>query len=88
MDIKIVKNKYLNSLFLLMLFSAGVHMLILFFLALSRGDLYMLNYFNILDLDILFPLIFRNNFFGNSASLIFTVLFYILILRISNKDGE
>jgi len=88
MNIKIVKNKYLNSLFLLMLFSASVHMLILFYLAFSRGDLYILNYFNILDLDILFPLIFRNNFFGNFTSLIFAVLLYILILRTCNKNGE
>lgn len=88
MNIKIVKNKYLNALFVLMLFSALVHMLTLFFLAFSRGDLYALNYFNILDLDILFPLIFRNNFFGNFTSLIFIILFYILILRVSNKNDS
>ncbi len=88
MNVKIVKNKYLNSLFILMLFSASAHMLTLFYLAFARGDLYILNYFNILDLDILFPLIFKNDFFGNFASLIFAVLFYTLILKVNNKDGE
>jgi len=88
MNIKIVKNRYLNSLFILMLFSALVHMLILFFSAFSRGDLYILNYFNILDLDILFPAIFQNNFFGNFASLIFVALFYVLILKISSKNNS
>ena len=86
MKIKIFKNKYLDSLFIIMLFSASVHMLILFFLALRRGDLYILNYFNILDLDILFPAVFKNDFFGNFASLIFVVLFYFLILKGNRKD--
>jgi len=86
MNIKIVKNKYLNPLFVIMLFSASVHMVILFFLALSRGDLYILNYFNILDLDILLPSMFKNNFFGNFASLVFMAAFYFLVFKISNKD--
>jgi len=86
MNIKIVKNKYLNSLFIMMLLSASAHMLILFYLAFARGDLYILNYFNILDIDILFPLIFKNDFFGNFASLIFVILFYFLILKGNCKD--
>jgi len=86
MNIKIVKNKYLNSLFIMMLLSASAHMLILFFLALRRGDLYILNYFNILDLDILFHAVFKNDFLGNFASLIFVVLFYFLILKGNRKD--
>lgn len=88
MNVKIVKNKYLNSLFVLMLFSASVHMLILFYLAFARGDLYILNYFNILDLDILFPLIFKNDFLGNLGSLIFMVLSYFFILKVYNKNAE
>lgn len=88
MNIKIVKNKYANAVLLLMLLSASVHMLILFFLAFNKGDLYSLNYFNILDLDILFPSIFKNGFLGNFASLIFTASLYILILKFGDKDGE
>lgn len=86
MNIKIVKNKYINALLLLMLASAIVHMLILFFIAFSRGDLYVLNYFNILDLDILFPTIFKNDFVGNFASLIIMVASYFVILK-TNKSG-
>lgn len=81
---KIVKNKYVNSLLLLMLFTAGIHMLILLFVAFSRGDLYILNYFNIVDLDILLPQIFKNDFLGNFASLVFATGIYFLILK-SNK---
>jgi len=87
MDIKIVKNKYANTVFLLMLFSASVHMIILFFLSFARGDLYILNYFNILDLDILFPTIFKNNFVGNISSFIITGIIYFIILKI-NKYQE
>lgn len=90
MNIKIVKNKYINSLFVLMLFSATVHMIVLFFVAFSRGDLYIINYFNILDLDVLIPQIFGNNFFGNFFSLIFVAVLYLIILKVNkdNKDTE
>ena len=87
MNMKIVKNKYINSLFILMLLSAVVHMMVLFFVAFSSGDLYILNYFNILDLDILFSKIFENNFFGNFFSLIFVVGLYFVILK-TNKDNK
>ena len=51
MNIKIVKNKYLNSLLLMMLFSATVHMLILFYISVMTGNFYILNYFKILDIN-------------------------------------
>jgi len=87
MKIKIVKNKYLNVLFVLMLFSAAAHMIILICLAVFRGDIYILNYFNILDLDILFPTIFYNDFLENILSFIFAGILYILILKL-NKPNE
>jgi len=86
MNIKIVKNKYVNTLFLLMLVSATVHMLTLFFVAFSRGDLYILNYFNILDFDVLFPTIFKNDFLGNFASLIVAIATYFIILKINKFE--
>ncbi|MSU54390.1 MAG: hypothetical protein EXS48_00930 [Candidatus Staskawiczbacteria bacterium] len=85
MDIKIVKNKYLNALFLLMLFSAIVHMLMLFYFAIISKDLYVLNYFNILDVDIFFPNIF-NNFAGNIFSVILVIIIYGFILKKNHLD--
>lgn len=87
MKIQIVKNKYLNALFVLMLFSAVAHMLILIFIALKTSDVYVLNYFNILDLDILFPAIFKNGILGNLASLVFVASFYIIILQWTEKES-
>lgn len=79
MKIQIVKNKYLNSLLLLMLFSAAVHMVILFFLAMWAGNLYFLNYFNILSVSYFFPN-FLNSIFGNIISFLFAGIIYIIIL--------
>lgn len=86
MNINVVKNKYLNALFVLMLFSAAVHMIILICLAIFRGDIYILNYFNILDLDILFPAIFYNDFLGSILSFIFAGILYILILKLNKSN--
>ncbi|MDO8486365.1 MAG: hypothetical protein Q7S77_01545 [Candidatus Staskawiczbacteria bacterium] len=83
MNIKIVKNKYLNSLFVLMLFSAVIHMLVLFYSAITSGNFYLLNYFNILDLDLFLPGVF-NNFTGDVSSVLFLIIAYIIILR-TNK---
>ena len=66
-----------------MLFSAIAHMLIVFYSALFSGDLYVVNYFNILDLDLFYPNIF-NNFGGNIFSIFFAVVIYLIILK-NNK---
>jgi uncharacterized membrane protein len=86
MKIQIVKNKYLNALFLLMLFSAIVHMIILFYLAIVNGNFYIVNYFNILSIGSFFPNIF-NSFWGNVFSVVVAVLIYLIILKINKKVG-
>jgi hypothetical protein len=84
MKIEIVKNKYVNSLFLLMLFSAIIHMIILFFIAIWTGNLYVLNYFNILSISYFIPN-FLNSFFGDVVSFLFALLIYVIILKM-NKE--
>ena len=86
MNIKIVKNKYLNALFLLMLFSAIIHMVLLFCVAITSRDIYVLNYFNILDFDLLFPAL-KNSVAGNIFSAIFVFVLYGIILAV-NKPHE
>ena len=54
-SVRIVKNDYLDALFKLMLLSAAVHMIILIATAIVNLDFKVLNYFNILDLEIIFP---------------------------------
>jgi len=85
MKLKIVKNKYLNALFLLMLFSAIVHMVILFIFAIVSKNVNILNYFNILNLNYFMPDFF-NNLLGNITSFLFVILLYAIILKINGQD--
>jgi hypothetical protein len=87
MNIIIVKNKYLNALLLLMLFSATVHMIILFCLAILRGDLYLLNYFNILSISYIIPN-FLHSFWGNIASFAVTAILYFIILKFNSLESK
>ena len=82
MNIRVVKNKYINTLFLLMLFSAIVHMLILFYVTITTGNLYVLNYFNILDIDYFVPDLV-NGFWGNIFAVFSVLLVYFVILNIN-----
>lgn len=89
MKIKIVKNKYINTALLLMLVSALAHMAVLFLFAIYKMDFYVLNYFNILDLDVLFPYLVYDNFLGNVLSVAVAVLIYFLILKFNKEnDGQ
>lgn len=80
MKIQIVKNKYLNALFLLMLFSAIAHLALLLVFAMFSKNAYTLNYFNILDLDLFWGNIF-NNIWGNITSSGVVLLIYIMLLK-------
>jgi len=80
MKIQIIRNKYLNAFAILGLFSAGVHMVLLAFRAIFEKDLYVLNYFNVLDIDLFFPDLF-NSFWGNATSVLFAGLIYLIILK-------
>ncbi|OGZ72529.1 MAG: hypothetical protein A2908_01505 [Candidatus Staskawiczbacteria bacterium RIFCSPLOWO2_01_FULL_38_12b] len=85
MNKKIVENKYLNALLLLMLFSAMVHMVMLLFLTLFSGNLYFLNYFNIVDASYFLPDFF-SSFFGTVISFMLVLAMYFIILKINNIE--
>ena len=86
MKIKITENKYLNTLFLLMLVSASFHVLILFVSALMFQNLHFLNYFRILNIDYFLP-DFINSFSGDIFSIFFAAFLYLAILKL-NEDGR
>lgn len=85
MNIKIVKNKYINALFVLMFFSAIIHILVAFCLLIKSGNLYAVNYFNIIGIEDFIPN-FLNSLSGNIVSLVFQVVFYIAILKINKAE--
>mgnify|MGYP001563896002 FL=1 len=61
-------------------------MLVIFYFAIYSNNLYIINYFNILDFDLFFPNIF-NNITGNVFSVLFVLVIYFVILKI-NKKGN
>ncbi len=83
MNIHIVQNKYINSLFILMLLSAVVHLLVLCFLAVRSNAWYLLNYFYIIDIDkiINIPL----SFSAGIISWLFAAAVYLIILKFHKK---
>jgi hypothetical protein len=83
MNIHIAKNKYLNSLLVLMLGSAIVHMVLLSMRALVWGDWHVLNYIHILDIDWFIPGLFAAPA-GDAISWIIAAGLYFVILK-SNK---
>ena len=87
MKIQIVGNKYINAALLLMLFSAAVHMLVLFFIVLKSGDFYILNYFNIIDLDIFWPSLFKDSLVINVVANVIVIGVYLAILWL-NQDKK
>ncbi len=50
-----MKNRFLDALIKLILFSAVIHLLILAVIFAVKHDLTVINYFNILNIDYFFP---------------------------------
>lgn len=76
---KIVKNKYLNALFYLMIFSSAVHVIILIIDSLLNLSIEKLDFFSILQVYLLFPVI-KNNIYFNISGLILMIGVYLFFL--------
>ncbi len=77
---KIHHNKYIDALLKTMLFSASIHMIILIVQAIRTGDIMIINYFNILDLEIYYPHILKipqTHLIAASVALIIYLTFLI-----------
>jgi hypothetical protein len=83
--ITIVKNKYLNTLLLLMLFSAVAHMVVVLFIAVVDWNVAALNYFQIINLDYFFPVL-SSGFWSDIAAAATVAALYIIILVINRKQ--
>ncbi|MDD4624885.1 MAG: hypothetical protein WCX23_00290 [Candidatus Paceibacterota bacterium] len=84
MKIKIVGNKYLNALFILMLGSAIAHMALIFCFAIIDCNWHSLNYFHILDFDRLFSG-GVGTFTGDILSWMAMIAIYIAILKLNDE---
>ena len=87
MKIRIVRNEYLNAFLILILFSAILHIAVLFCQCIYCLDPYILNYFNILDFDFFAP-----HFAASGAGFIFSwVIFaglYLIFLGNNMTDDN
>ena len=82
--IQIVKNRYIDALLKLILVSAIVHMVLLIIYSVITGDFVILNYFNILDIDLIFPNVIEGTV-SQVLSVLATVIVYVLILLFYTK---
>ncbi|MBI2628826.1 hypothetical protein HYW74_01970 [Candidatus Pacearchaeota archaeon] len=80
----IVKNKYFDAFLKLMLLSAIIHVALLIVYSLFTQNFIILNYFNILDFDLIYSGIAEGitNFF---ISGLVVVIIYIVILKFFTK---
>ena len=81
-------NRFIDAIAKTMLFSAAVHMLILFYKTIHTGDINILNLFNILDLQLFFPGIDKGqtNLFW-SGVLFFAIYFSMLFFFNQKKKN-
>jgi hypothetical protein len=71
------QNKFFIALKRTILFSATVHLLILFWHSISTGNLKVINLFNIIDLELIFP-----NIITGSLSDVFSFITLIIIYTV------
>ncbi|MGH2637811.1 MAG: hypothetical protein ACRDF4_00760, partial [Rhabdochlamydiaceae bacterium] len=70
-----VKNKYLNGLLLLILFSGIVHVVIIVLIAALQWSIRPLNYFAILQFDYFFPGLVDNSVTDGVGIVVMVVLY-------------
>lgn len=77
---KISKKKLIDALKNMVLFSALFHMTLLIIYAIATGNINVLNYFDVLDLEFYWPPIvggWESNIASLFAAILVTVFFYI-----------
>ena len=85
---RLVQNRYLDALLKLMLLSASIHMIILILYSIVKLEPAHVNYFNILDLEFLFPGI-EEGLLSNVLSAVCVVIVYLAIFILFTRGkGE
>jgi hypothetical protein len=82
---KIKKNKYVNALIKIMLFSAVVHMIMIGIYSFAKLNTVKFNFFDILDLDLFFPRMIHGNISQISSLVTFVLLYALIVLGITYK---
>ena len=84
---QISKNRCIDALLKFILFSAFVHIFLIIVFFVTNLDITLLNYFNILDIDLFFPNI-ASGFLSQILSILVMIFIYILIFLFFTKDSS
>lgn len=74
----------LKAIAIVMVFSASIHMTILFIRSIRENNWQLMNYYNILDLEVIFPSL--QGIFSNHILSISTIAILLLIAYHYSKD--
>ncbi|MBR9699351.1 hypothetical protein GOV09_02755 [Candidatus Woesearchaeota archaeon] len=80
-----VKNRHLDTILKVIVVSAIVHIIILIISAIKERSLTSLNYFNILDIHLLYPAITTSSIAGWLALLVPIILYIVIYTTFSKK---
>jgi len=81
---KLLGNRFINALGLLMLFSAAFHMVLVVIYAIKEKDINHLNFFNILEIDRYVPGIIEGQYsivVATGCMLAIYIVFYLLLKK-------
>lgn len=84
---RIARNRYLDALLKLVLFSAITHIIILVYKSVSTLDPVIMNYFNILDLELFFQGI-ENGALSQVLSAVVMLGIYVTIFFLFTRKGD
>lgn len=82
---KIVKNRFLDALFKLMILSSIIHIMVIIVYSVLNLSVTKLNFFDILNLELLYPPLNNYSLVPLVATLIMVELFVLFLL---NADKE
>ena len=83
-----LKNRYINILKKFILLSAGLHIFIIIYFSIIKGDITYLNYFKILELNLFFPHIMEGFLSQLLSALTIISVLSILYIRFSPKINK
>jgi len=77
-----IKNKFLRAIIGFILFTAVLHLVFLFAYTLFKLNVSLINYFDIIDLDLYFPSIIKG-ILSQVLSIITAITVFLVIYKIS-----
>lgn len=78
MALKITKDRRFDALKKTILFSAAIHLILLLIYSIIKRDFIYVNYFNMLDLELLFPDIIKGTLSQIFSAMIMATIYFVM----------